>query len=80
MDPMKIILRLQCMILTYFAGVTSVMENNYWPHEILFFSFCIKSTIVVFKMTKQLSEEKGGVPVLFVSRKIIRSNIIKRAK
>ena len=27
------------------------------PHEILLFSVCIKSTIVVFKMTKQLSEE-----------------------
>ena len=32
------------------------------PHEILLFSLCIKSTIVVFKMTKQLSEENGGGP------------------
>ena len=32
------------------------------PHEILLFSVCIKSTIVVFKMTKQLSEENGGGP------------------
>ena len=30
------------------------------PHEILLFSLCIKS--VVFKMTKQLSEENGGGP------------------
>lgn len=32
------------------------------PHEILLFSLCIKSTIVVFKMAKQLSEENGGGP------------------
>ena len=32
------------------------------PHEILLFSVCIKSTIVVFKVTKQLSEENGGGP------------------
>ena len=32
------------------------------PHEILLFSPCIKSTIVVSKMTKQLSEENGGGP------------------
>ena len=31
-------------------------------HEVLLFSLCIKSTIVVFKMTKQLSEENGGGP------------------
>ena len=29
------------------------------PHEILLFSVCIKSTIVVFKVAKQLSEENG---------------------
>ena len=34
------------------------------PHEILLFSLCIKSTIVVFKMTKQLSKENGGGPFL----------------
>ena len=32
------------------------------PYEILLFSLCIKSTIVVFKRTKQLSEENGGGP------------------
>ena len=32
------------------------------PHEILLFSVCIKSTIVVFNMAKQLSEENGGGP------------------
>ena len=32
------------------------------PHEILLFSVCIKSTIVVFQMKKQLSEENGGGP------------------
>ena len=32
------------------------------PHEILLFSVCIKSTIVVFMMTKPLSEENGGGP------------------
>ena len=47
-------------------------------HEILLFSLCNKSTIVVFKMTKRLSEETEAV--LFVSREIIRGNIIKRAK
>ena len=47
------------------------------PHEILLFSLCIKSTIVVFKVTKQLWETEA---VLFVSREIIRGNIMKRAK
>ena len=32
------------------------------PHEILLFSLCIKLMIVVFEMTKQLSEENGGGP------------------
>ena len=32
------------------------------PHEILLFSVCIKSTIVVFNIAKQLSEENGGGP------------------
>ena len=32
------------------------------PHETLLFSVCIKSTIVVFKVAKQLSEENGGGP------------------
>ena len=32
------------------------------PHEIVLFSVCIKSTIVVFKVAKQLSEENGGGP------------------
>ena len=49
---------------------TDVKSSKLWslqliitdPHEILLFSLCIKSTIVVFKMTKQLSEEKGGGP------------------
>ena len=44
----------------------------------LLFSICIKSTIVVFMMTKQLSGENGGGP--FVSREIIRGNVIKGAK
>ena len=43
------------------------------PHKILLFSLCIKSTIAVFKMPKQLSEENGGGP--FFSREIIRGNI-----
>ena len=30
--------------------------------KILLFSLCIKSTIAVFKMPKQLSEENGGGP------------------
>ena len=32
------------------------------PHEILLFSLSIKSTIVVIKMTKKLTEENGGGP------------------
>ena len=42
------------------------------------FSLCTKSLIAVLKDAKQLSEENGGGP--FVSREIIRGNIIKRAK
>ena len=30
------------------------------PHKFLLFSLCIKSTISVFKMPKQLSKENGG--------------------
>ena len=41
------------------AKLSSIITD---PHEILLFSVCIKSTIVVFKMTKQLSEENGGGP------------------
>ena len=48
------------------------------PHEILLLSVCIKSTIVVFKMTKQLSEENGGG--LFCQHGNNQGNIIKRAK
>ena len=43
------------------------------PHKILLFSLFIKSTIAVFKMPKQLSEENGSGS--FVSREIIRGNI-----
>ena len=42
------------------------------------FSLCTKSLIAVLKDANQLSEETGAV--LFVSREIIRGNIIKRAK
>ena len=38
---------------------TEIITNS---HEILLFSVCIKSTIVVFNMAKQLSEENGGGP------------------
>ena len=31
-------------------------------HEILLFSLCTKSTVIVFKMTKQLPEESEGGP------------------
>ena len=37
------------------------------------FSLCIKSAIVVFKMTKQLSEENGGGPLC--QQEIIWGNI-----
>ena len=42
------------------VGLFSNIITN--PHEILLFSVCIKSTIVVFNMAKQLSEENGGGP------------------
>ena len=42
-------------------NVTRVIVTD--PHKILFFSLCIKSTIAVFKMPKQLSEENGGGPL-----------------
>ena len=41
-------------------AVSSVIITD--SHEFLLFSVRIKSTIVVFKMTKQLSEENGGGP------------------
>ena len=48
------------------------------PHKILLFSLFIKSTIAVFKMPKQLSEENGSGP--FVSRELSGVIYTKRAK
>ena len=48
------------IILLGLAGYEMIIITD--PHEILLFSLCIKSTIVVFMMTKQLSEENGGGP------------------
>ena len=57
----------------------SPLQKRTDSHEILLFSLCIKSQIVVFKMTKQLPEENED-GFFFVSREIICGNIIKHAK
>ena len=43
-------------------GKSAICQIITDPHEIVLFSVCIKSTNVVFKVAKQLSEENGGGP------------------
>ena len=62
------------------TGYEWVLDVNIFTiqYPVPLFSLCTKSLIAVLKDANQLSEETGAV--LFVSREIIRGNIIKRAK